>query len=555
MGYQFQTSVNCIFAQGVPTSNAADGTEYVDTTAMTFYKRIAGAWVLLGNGAGGPITLTGDVAAGPGVGILNVTINLQAVSYGKIQNVGASRLTGNPSGAPASMTEIPLGSGLAFAGGILNCSITQYTDQNARDAIAAMIQNGTGISWAYVGGVTLTPTITLAPFSTTNLSEGVNKYFTDFRADDAVGAAITDTATIHAAYAAHAFAWSVKANSVDVTLMHATATAKLFGRFSAGAGAGEELGLGQGVSFVGGNLISQMTLLAQYDYAANNTWTANPNTKLVFVQLIGGGASGFSGSAGTSAAVRIGGYGGSAGEVIEQWFLIGDITSPQSITVGAQQNTVGTSVTGTNASVTGATGNPSSFGSLLVAEGGSLPSLTGPSGAANPPGSMSVIGKRYLGVVIPGSAPYNTASAVAITGFKGGKPSIGGGPGGGAQGAGLTLTTQVTSAGLLGGAGHNANGKGLFQNTTLNAGEGGGTVGPKDSATAAIAPPDIGANLPWFGDGAASAGSSKTTNAGDGAKGAAPGGGGSGGGACDNLHNSGNGGPGARGGVRIWEFG
>lgn len=60
-----------------------------------------------------------------------------------------------------------------------------YTDESAQDAVATLIQNGTGISWSYNDGAnTLTPTISLAAFSTTNLSEGSNLYYTDERNDD-----------------------------------------------------------------------------------------------------------------------------------------------------------------------------------------------------------------------------------------------------------------------------------------------------------------------------------------------------------------------------------
>lgn len=68
-------------------------------------------------------------------------------------------------------------------------TITQYTDEMAQDTVATMIQNGTGISWTYSDvGNTLTPTVSLAAFSTTNLSEGSNLYYTDERVDDRVSA-------------------------------------------------------------------------------------------------------------------------------------------------------------------------------------------------------------------------------------------------------------------------------------------------------------------------------------------------------------------------------
>jgi hypothetical protein len=72
--------------------------------------------------------LTGDVTASAGsnattIAALAVTtgkIAATAVTYAKIQNVSDSVLLGNPTGSPASATEIFLAGGLAFSGGNLS---------------------------------------------------------------------------------------------------------------------------------------------------------------------------------------------------------------------------------------------------------------------------------------------------------------------------------------------------------------------------------------------------------------------------------------------------
>jgi hypothetical protein len=80
-------------------------------------------------------------------------------------------------------------------------SVTQYTDEMAQDTVAVLIQNGTGITWVYSdAGNTLTPTISLAAFTTTNLAEGANLYYTDERVDDRVAALLVEGAGIDLSY-------------------------------------------------------------------------------------------------------------------------------------------------------------------------------------------------------------------------------------------------------------------------------------------------------------------------------------------------------------------
>lgn len=62
------------------------------------------------------------------------------------------------------------------------------------------IQNGTGINWTVTGTNTVRGDVTLAPFSTTNLSEGVNLYFTNERVDDRVSVLIQNGTGINWVY-------------------------------------------------------------------------------------------------------------------------------------------------------------------------------------------------------------------------------------------------------------------------------------------------------------------------------------------------------------------
>lgn len=83
----------------------------------------------------------------------------------------------------------------------ITSTITQYTDEMAQDTVATMIQNGTGISWSYNDvSNTLTPTVSLSAFSTSNLSEGSNLYYTDERVDDRVAALIQNGTGISWSY-------------------------------------------------------------------------------------------------------------------------------------------------------------------------------------------------------------------------------------------------------------------------------------------------------------------------------------------------------------------
>lgn len=98
-------------------------------------------------------------------------------------SLDGSVYTGTVTLSPFSTTNLAEGTNLYF------------TNERVDDRVSTLIQNGTGISWSYNdAGDSLTPAVTLAPFSTTNLAEGTNQYFTAQRVFTALLPAIVNAA-------------------------------------------------------------------------------------------------------------------------------------------------------------------------------------------------------------------------------------------------------------------------------------------------------------------------------------------------------------------------
>lgn len=138
--------------------------------------------------------------------------------------------------------------------------VNQYSDEKVDDRVSVLVQNGTGISWSYNDPAgTFTPTVTLAPFSTTNLAEGSNLYFTDERAEDAVGGILTDTATIDFTYndGANTITADVKDASITFAKMQAITDGKLLG--ASGGTLVEEISVGTGLLLSSNTLSNTIT--------------------------------------------------------------------------------------------------------------------------------------------------------------------------------------------------------------------------------------------------------------------------------------------------------
>jgi hypothetical protein len=244
-------------------------------------------------------------------------------------------------------------------------------------------------------------------------------------------------------------------------------------------------------------------------FTANGTWTKPSGASKVSVTAIGGGGGGWCGGRGGSGVAVDGGKGGGGGGFTQQTFDANRLTATVAVTVGAAQT--GTPGRSTDGAPTWSSlaGNSTSFGSYLVAGGGS--SFL-EAGAGIAPGGLP--GAGGVGAAVGAAGDTRTA---AITS---------GGGGGGGIGA-----DNVARAGGNGGA------------TPLLSGGTGGAVG--GAAGAGVNNAD--ASLATGGSGGGGGASSVTAAGAAGAAGGRYGGGGGGGGASRTGFNSGAGGNGAAG--------
>lgn len=172
-----------------------------------------------------------------------------SIPLSSIEQIASNSLIGNVTAAAASPAVITatvndhvmrLSAGTLGFGFITSSSVSDFTEA-AQDAAAAAITNGTGLSWAYNDAAnTITGTVSLSPFTTTDLAEGTNLYFTDERAQDAVGTILTDSSRIDFTYtdATPAITADIVADSVSNTYLANMAQSTIKGR-AEGAGTGD----------------------------------------------------------------------------------------------------------------------------------------------------------------------------------------------------------------------------------------------------------------------------------------------------------------------------
>lgn len=184
------------------------------------------------------------------------------------------------------------------------------------------------------------------------------------------------------------------------------------------------------------NRVSRM----EYTTSGAHTWSKPSGAQFVQVALVGGGGGGGGGRRGAAGSVRNGGAGGGGGAYATALFAAGDLSDAVTVTVGAMgAGATGVSTNSTDGNI-GGSGDPTSFGTYLVA-GGGVGGLGGDT--ATSVGTVSDGGEgMFAGNV---GAPVQASGA---TGGSGGSAESG--AGGGGSGGGIT-TGDANRAGGDGG--------------------------------------------------------------------------------------------------------
>lgn len=289
--------------------------------------------------------------------------------------------------------------------------------------------------------------------------------------------------------------------------------------------------------------------IQEFAVAGTSTWTKPTGARLVHVVMYGGGGGGGGGRRRSASTVNSasGGSGGATGSRMELWIPAATLGSTESVTVAAGGSAGAAATVDETDGGAGGAGGVSSFGTSTVwirARGGngggagnSAGGVTGGALASNLAENISAFNNFYAGT---GGASTATAPGTGVNGNSGGYKS-----GGGAGGGSVTAGTSTASAGGVGGSGGN-----FFAATSSASGNGGaagttaGTNGDPGAASASY----------YVGGSGGGGGGCGTAAAGNGGNGGAPGGGGGGGGAAMGAFNSGAGGTGGAGFVRITTF-
>ena len=246
-------------ATGSPPGTPVDGQFWLDTTIHRLYVRENGAWVLASNTgtvgtadtAGGDLTGTFSNLQIAANAVGTAEIANSTVTYAKIQNVSATnKLLGRATAGAGVVEEIGLAADVAFSAG--NLQVGAFTGDITKSAgsLATAIASS-AVTYAKIQNVAASrilgnPTGSAAAPSEISLSADLAFSGTSLQ----VGAYTGDISK-----SAGSLATAIVAGSVTYAkIQNVSATNRLLGRATAGAGSVEEITLAADHSFAAGAL-------------------------------------------------------------------------------------------------------------------------------------------------------------------------------------------------------------------------------------------------------------------------------------------------------------
>ncbi len=168
---------------------------------------------------------------------MTADVNDNSITFAKLQDINTARILGRSTAGTGDVEQLTAGAGIAIGSGQVSSTITQYTDEDAQDAV----------------GTTLTDTATI-----------------DFTYDDATPAITADVKNSSITYA---------------KIQNISATDRLLGRDTAGAGATEELTVSGGLEFTGSGGIQRSALTGDVTASAGSNTTTIPNDTVTYAKI------------------------------------------------------------------------------------------------------------------------------------------------------------------------------------------------------------------------------------------------------------------------------
>lgn len=310
-------------------------------------------------------------------------------------------------------------------------------------------------------------------------------------------------------------------------MQNVSATSRILGRATAGAGDVEELTGAQALAITGAGQAPTVNVFTSTTLA----WPIPAGVTQFYMEVIGGGGGGGAGRRGAAGSARGGAGGGGSGGRSWGYIRKSDLGSATTLDITIGAGGAGGAAQTAN-DTNGSTGSAGGSTSIAITSGATLMQAT--AGAANNAGTTTAGG---AGGSIGGSQDIGNQGGTGGLGAGAGNGNqntttyAGGVPGGGGGGGGISTGNAIDNGGT----------GGIVRSTILTGAAGGaspGGAGVNGTASPVVVGP---------GGGGSGGASSITGVAGSGGVGGNYGAGGGGGGASLNGNNSGAGGNGAQG--------